>query len=78
MHDDENDRTQTVLGGESTEIPSRVMTATSHDEELNENSPDVTSSSAGQINIPSNATALNENPSNVTTSDAVYPSTLTI
>ncbi len=34
MHDDKNDRTQTVLDAESTEIPSRVMTATSHDEEF--------------------------------------------
>ncbi len=43
MHDDKNDRTQTVLDEKSTQNSSRVMTATSHDEELNENSPDVTS-----------------------------------
>ena len=73
MHDD---RTQTVLGDESTEIPSRVMLQTSHEENLNENSPDVTSSGADQIKVTPNATALNENPSDVTTSDAVYPSTL--
>jgi hypothetical protein len=71
MHDDKNYRAQTVLKEESTEIPSRVMLQSSHEANLNENSPDVTSSGAA-----SNATALNENPSDVTTSDAVYPSTL--